>query len=144
SIVDPADLTSPLQVFQPSRDCRFAGHAAASPDGTALVTSEFDDKTIEACIVSRDPKTGVERARWPLKEIEPHELLFARNGARLVVALGGLIKDGGVTGPAADPNEVRSALLEIDPKSGAVLARHALAPSLASLSLRHLALSPDS
>jgi len=143
SIVDPSDLAAPLRTFQSAMDYRFAGHAAASPDGTALVTSEFDANTIEASIALRDPQTGAERARWHLKEIEPHELVFARHGARVVAALGGLIKDGGVAGPAVDPESVRSAVLEIDPKSGAVLARHALAPSLASLSLRHLALSPD-
>jgi uncharacterized protein len=143
SIVDPADVTASLQVFQPSVNCRFAGHAAASPDESKLVTSEFDVDSVEAALVARDPANGAERARWNLNEIEPHEVLFARKGARLVAALGGLIKDGGVTGPAFNPGGVKSAVLEIDPKSGTVLARHALAPPLASLSLRHLAQSPD-
>lgn len=143
SIVDPVDVSAPLRIFQPSKDCRFVGHAAASPDGAALITSEFDAVTIEARVVLRDSKTGAERAQWRLKGVEPHELLFARQGARVVVALGGLIRDGGVAGPAFNPDGVKSAILELDPSSGAVLAHHALAPSLASLSLRHLALSPD-
>jgi hypothetical protein len=143
SIVDPDKLSEPPTIFEPAKDCRFAGHATVSPDGAALVTSEFDANTIEARIVSRDPGTGVQRALWRLKEIEPHELLFARQGTRLVVALGGLIKDGGVAGPAFNPDGVRSAVVELDPLSGAVLARHALAASLATLSMRHLALSPQ-
>lgn len=144
SIVDSADVSSSSKiVFQPSSDCRFAGHSAASVDGTMLMTSEFDTNTIKARIILRDPKTGIERARWQLNDLEPHELLFARKGARLIVALGGLIKDGGVAGPAFNPDGVRSAVVELDPSTGTVIARHALAPSLASLSLRHLAVSPD-
>jgi len=143
SIVDSTDLAAPLQVFKPSQGCRFSGHAAASPGGALLVTGEFDANSVEGVLVSRDPKTGVECVRWPLKDIEPHEIVFAKGGARVVAALGGLIKDGGVAGPAFNPGGVRSAVLEIDPKSGAVLARHALSPSLSSLSLRHLAVSPD-
>ncbi len=108
-----------------------------------LVTGEFDIDSVEAVLVARNPANGAARARWRLNEIEPHEVLFARKGARLVAALGGLIKDGGVTGPAFNPGGVKSAILEIDPKSGAVLARHVLNPSLMSLSLRHLAQSPD-
>ncbi|MEI9933003.1 MAG: DUF1513 domain-containing protein [Rhizomicrobium sp.] len=98
SIVDPTHVDGPLQIFQPTKNARFAGHAAASSDGACFMTSEFDADTVKASIVSRDPVTGAERAVWTLNEIEPHELLFARNGARLVVALGGLIKDGGVAG----------------------------------------------
>ena len=142
SIVDPAHLDD-LQVFQPAKNARFAGHAAASADGAYLMCSEFDVDTVRAMIVSRDPATGAGRAVWTLNDIEPHELLFAKGGARVVVAIGGLIKDGGVAGPAYNPGGIKSAVLEVDPKSGVVLARHALHPSFSSLSLRHLSLSPD-
>jgi hypothetical protein len=143
AIVDTADIMAPPQILSPSRNCRFAGHAAASPDGTLLITGEFDADTVQAVLVARDPKGGKERARWPFHEIEPHELVFTKDGTRIVAALGGLIGDGGVPDPAMNPDGVKSALLEIDPKSGAVLARHVLAPDLTSLSLRHLSVSPD-
>lgn len=131
AIIDPEEPRV-ARVFEPSKGCRFSGHAAVG--GGRLVTGEFDG-SIEAVLVVRDAATGVELARWRPGGIEPHELVFARD--RLVVALGGLLEDGGVFGPAADPATVRSAVLEIDPSSGAVLARHALAEK--SLSLRHLA-----
>ncbi len=137
AIVDPRDPSAPPRTFAPSGESRFAGHACVSPDGTMLVTSEFDSSTFEGALVSRDPKTGAARARWPLGGIEPHEIVFARDGSRVIAALGGSIRDGGVAGPAFNPDGVDSAVLELDPSSGRVLTRHKL--SQASLSLRHLA-----
>jgi hypothetical protein len=137
TILDPRAPGAPPQTFAPSGNRRFAGHACVSPDGRELMTSEFDATTFEGALVSRDPKTGTERARWPLGGIEPHEVVFARDGSHVVVALGGLIRDGGVAGPAFNPDGVDSAVLEVDPSTGRVLARRKLAQ--ASLSLRHLA-----
>jgi hypothetical protein len=137
TIVDPRDPAAPPQTFAPAGNNRFAGHACVSPDGTALMTSEFDAQSFQGALVSRDPATGVERARWPLGGIEPHEIVFTRDGSRIVVALGGLIVDGGVAGPAFNPDGIDSAVLEVDPLSGRVLARRKLVQ--ASLSLRHLA-----
>ena len=137
AIVDPRDPAAAPQTFAPSGNSHFAGHACVSPGGTTLVTSEFDAWTFEAVLVSRDPKTGAERTRWPLGGIEPHEIVFTPDGARVIAALGGLIKDGGVAGPAFNPDGIDSAVLEIDPSSGRVLARRKLAQL--SLSLRHLA-----
>jgi hypothetical protein len=143
SMLDPLDPVAPVSTFAPSGDSRFAGHAAVSPDGTQLVTSEFDATSFAAGLVLRDPKSGTACARWQPGGIEPHELVFARSGARLVAALGGLIEDGGVAGPAFNPGGIDSAVLELDPASGKVLARHKLPDSFSSLSLRHLAVAAD-
>jgi hypothetical protein len=142
SIVDP-DKPSVLSSFSASGNSRFAGHAAVSPDGKMLVTSEFDASMFNAALVCRDPKSGAERARWQPGGIEPHEIVFSHNGARLVAALGGLIQDGGVAGPAFNPGGIHSAVVELDPLSGKVLARHTLPQSLSTLSLRHLAVARD-
>jgi hypothetical protein len=142
TVIDPRGPGTEFS-FSPTGTSRFAGHAAMSPDGKMLVTSEFDAATFDAALVLRDPKSGAERARWEPGGIEPHEIVFARHGARLIVALGGLIQDGGVAGPAFNPGGIRSAVLEIDPVSGKTVARHALAESSSSLSLRHLAVAAD-
>lgn len=139
AIVDPARLDRPAKAFAASDGNRFAGHAAVSRD--MLVTGEFDAVSVRAVLVARDPATGAERATWTLDEIEPHELLFS--GDRLFAALGGLVKDGGVSGPAVNDRPLRSAVVEIDPHSGKVLARHATEAALSSLSLRHLARASD-
>ncbi|HSZ75531.1 MAG TPA: DUF1513 domain-containing protein [Rhizomicrobium sp.] len=143
AIVDSSSAQSRPRIFAPAKDCRFAGHAAFAPDVSIMVTSEFDAASMQGVLVVRDAVSGEERAHISPAGIEPHELLFAKDGSRLVVALGGLIKDGGVSAPAFNPGGIDSSVVEIDPHSGRILMRHKLAPQFASLSLRHLALAPD-
>lgn len=131
------------RLIAPSPGARFSGHGAVSPDRRLLVTAEFDQESIAGRFILRDPATGEGRAFWDAAGVEPHDLGFAASGARLVAALGGLVRDGGVAGPAANPDGVRSAVMEVDPSSGRVLKRHALGAGLESLSLRHLAFAPD-
>lgn len=135
------DANDPARSSMFTTASRFSGHAAVSPDGATLVTGEFDAESFAAEIALRDPVTGAERVRWRPGGIEVHELLFARGGSRLVVALGGLIQDGGVAGPAVHPGGIDSAVLELDALSGKLLARRKVA--FPSLSLRHLAVTPD-
>ncbi len=45
--------------------------------------------------------------------------------------------------PPLNAGAIESSLVELDAKSGKLLARYKLPPSMASLSLRHLALAPD-
>jgi len=132
TILDPRDPASSSS-FVPAPGNRFAGHAALSPDGASLFTSEFDATSFRAAIVLRDPMTGAAHALWQPGGVEPHELVFAKGGARLVAALGGLIQDGGVAGPVFNPGGIDSTVLEIDPLSGKILARHKF--GAASLSL---------
>src|SRR5262249_26780501 len=75
--------------------------------------------------------------------VEPHDVLFARDGARLIVAVGGIARSAEVKGPAINIGNIESAILELDAASGAMLKRHRLARDLRTLSLRHLALAPD-
>jgi hypothetical protein len=75
--------------------------------------------------------------------IEPHDVLFARGGEILVVAVGGIARAADVKGPAINAGRIESAILELDPRSGAVLKRHALPEDMSTLSLRHMALAPD-
>lgn len=131
------------RLIAPSAGARFSGHGAASPDGRLMVSAEFEETSVAGRVVARDPVTGDERAVWDPGGVEPHDLGFVDGGARLVVALGGLIRDGGVRGPLLNPEGVRSAVVEIDPMSGRVLKRHALGAGLETLSLRHLAFAPD-
>jgi hypothetical protein len=142
AILNPQDPQKPPRLFAPAPGHRFAGHAALHPDGRTLVTSEIDAETGAGAVVVRDAHDGAPRAIFAAG-IEPHDLLFARGGARLVVAIGGIAKAADVKGPAINVGNIDSAIVELDPKSGAVLKRHALAPSLKSLSLRHMALAPD-
>ena len=142
AIINPQDPHKPQRLFAPVGGHRFAGHAALHPDGRTLATSEIDAETGVGAVVLRSAEDGAPRAVFAAG-VETHDLLFARGGARLVVAIGGIAKAADVKGPAINAGNIDSAIVEIDPKSGAVLKRHALAPSLKSLSLRHMAVAPD-
>jgi uncharacterized protein len=130
------------RLFAPIDGYRFSGHAALSPDGRFLATGEIDAETGSGAVVLRDSRSFAPQTSIPIG-IEPHDLLFTHGGERLVVALGGIARAADVKGPPMNLGRIESALVEIDPASGAILARHVLPESLASLSLRHLALHPD-
>jgi hypothetical protein len=142
AIVNPDAPQTRPRLFNPAAGHRFAGHAALHPDGRMLVTSELDAETGAGAVAVRDSRNGAPRAIFPVG-IEPHDLLFARGGSRLVVAIGGIAKAADVKGPPINAGNIDSAILELDPVSGAVLKRHALGDSMKSLSLRHMALAPD-
>jgi uncharacterized protein len=131
---------APARMFHPIRDHRFVGHAAVN--GEMLVTTEMEAFTGEGAAVLRDARTFAPRARFDAG-IEPHDVLFARGGEVLVVAVGGIARAADVKGPAINAGRIESAILELDPRSGAVLKRHVVPPDMSSLSLRHMALAPD-
>ena len=142
AIIDPQAPERQARLFAPVPGYRFAGHAALSPDGRMLATSEIDAETGGGVVVMRDARNGMAKAKFAAG-IEPHDLLFARGGSRLVVAIGGIARAAEVKGPAINAGNIESAIVELDPASGAVLKRHVLAADMKSLSLRHMALAPD-
>jgi hypothetical protein len=140
AVVDLEAPEAPARMFHPIADHRFAGHAAIR--GDALFTTEIDAETGEGAAVLRDSRTFAPRARYDVG-IEPHDVLFARGGEALVVAVGGIARTADVKGPAINAGRIESAILELDPRSGAVLKRHVLPEDMSTLSLRHMALAPD-
>lgn len=140
AVVDLEAPDAPARMFHPIAGHRFAGHAAVN--GEALFTTEIDALTGEGAAVLRHARTFAPRARFEVG-IEPHDVLFARGGEVLVVAIGGIARAADVKGPAINAGRIESAILELDPRSGAVLKRHALPADMSTLSLRHMALAPD-
>ena len=137
------DSTAPdnTKLIAPLAAHRFAGHAAANEK--LFLTGELDAQSAAGTIVLRDLNTGAALGRWDAGGIEPHELLFADDGARLIVALGGIAQDAGVKGPAMNAGRIESAIAELDAKTGRILRRHVLAEEFSSLSMRHMACAPD-
>ncbi len=132
---DTAKLIAPLPAH------RFAGHACANEG--LFFTGELDAQTASGSIALRDSATGAVLEHWNAGGIEPHELLFADDGARLIVALGGIAQDASVKGPAMNAGRIESAIVELDAKTGRILRRHVLAEEFNSLSMRHIACAPD-
>lgn len=140
AVVDLEAPEAPARMFHPIPGHRFAGHAAIK--GAALFTTEIDAETGDGAAVLRDSRSFEPRARFAVG-IEPHDVLFARGGEVLVVAVGGIARAADVKGPAINAGRIESAILELDPRSGAVLKRHILPEDMSTLSLRHMALAPD-
>jgi hypothetical protein len=137
------DPTAPdnANLIAPAPNYRFAGHAAASEK--LIFTGELHTQTAAGMIARRDIDTGAVLECWDAGGIEPHELLFADDGARLVVALGGIEQDTSVRSPATNAGRIESAIVELDARSGRVLQRHVLPEEFSSLSMRHMAIAPD-
>ena len=142
AVADPERPHSQLHVFAPVAGHRFAGHAAIDPNGRTLVTSEIDAETGDGIVVFRDAPGGTPRAIFSVG-IEPHDVVFADAGARLVVAVGGIAKAADIKGPPINAGNIESAVVELDGRTGAVLKNHRLGAGMKSLSLRHMALAPD-
>ena len=79
AFVNPSDPDADVRLFAPATGHRFAGHAALSPDGRTLATSEIDADTGVGTVVVRDAHSGEPRAMFPAG-IEPHDLLFVPGG----------------------------------------------------------------
>jgi hypothetical protein len=137
------DSTAPdnTKLIAPLAAHRFAGHAAANEK--LLLTGELHAQTAAGIIALRDLTTGAVLDSWDAGGIEPHELVFADDGARLIVALGGIAQDASVKGPAINAGRTQSAIAELDAKTGRILHRHVLLEEFSSLSMRHMACAPD-
>jgi hypothetical protein len=140
AVIDLDSLEAPARLFNPIAGHRFAGHAAAH--GEALFTTEIDASTGDGLVVLRDAGTFAPRAHFAVG-IEPHDVLLARGGEVLIVAVGGIARAADVRGPAINAGRIESAIVELDPRSGVVLKRHVLPADMSSLSMRHLALARD-
>lgn len=141
AILDAEELVL-RAMFVPIAGHRFAGHAALSPDGRTLATTEIAVETSAGRLVLRDPLTGAVRETIAVG-IEPHDVLYAKDGAHILVAEGGIAYDLAVKGPAVNAGRIESAVVELDAASGRVLKRHRLSGGLRSLSIRHMAFAPD-
>ena len=58
AFADPRDPDGDVRLFAPAAGHRFAGHAALSPDGRTLATSEIDAETGTGSVVLRDASSG--------------------------------------------------------------------------------------
>ena len=130
-----------MKLIGPAPDHHFAGHAVTSEK--FAFTGELHKQTAAGLIVRRDLHTGAVLEYWDAAGIEPHELVFADDGARLVVALGGIEQDTSLGSPALNAGRIESAIVELDAQTGRVLHRHALPEEFSSLSMRHMAGAPD-
>ena len=130
--------------IQPPDGRHFYGHAAFSPDGRTLLTTENDFERGQGMIGLWSVPHGYRRAGETTSGgVGPHDLRFDATDGTLWIANGGIL-----TRPASGREKLNIAtmapnLVNLDPHGGAVRHRLSLSPELHQLSLRHLARSGD-
>jgi hypothetical protein len=127
--------------FTTPRGRHLAGHGVFSRDGAWLYTPEHDYENIRGVVAVRDARTFAIVAELDTRGIDPHEVLLAADGAKLIVANGGILTHPRsyrqkLNIPTMDPS-----LCVLDASTGTCLEQWRLPDHL--LSIRHLALMKD-
>lgn len=138
------DRRKPPTWFKTRDDRHFCGHGVYSPDGKLLYATENAFETGDGVIAIRDATDDYRQVgEFPSYGIGPHDLACLRDGRTLVVANGGIATHPDSGDHVLNPMSLAPSLVYIDLRSGAMIERHALDGSLASLSIRHLAVTSD-
>lgn len=117
-------------------DRAFNGHVVQSPDGRTLYTTETDLASGAGLVVMRDARSLARLDEWPTHGLDPHELLFDRDGT-LLVANGGIPTRPESGRSKLDLSQMDASLVRLDPRDGRRLGQWRVADR--RLSLRHLA-----
>lgn len=115
---------------------RLNGHAAASPDGELLYTTETDLQNGRGCIGVRERRSLKKIAQWDSHGIDPHQLVIDYQG-NLIVANGGVPRTP--QDLKYDLHRMDSSLVRLDAGNGSLLRQWRLEDR--RLSMRHLAWS---
>lgn len=139
----PADPDQAPRWLQPRRDesspRSLNGHLLLSADRRWLFSSETARADGRAWIVRRDADTLRAESTWRLPGVDAHQMLLDADGEHLLVALGGIERDG--QGRKVALERMAPALLRVATADGALRQRWVLDD--ARLSLRHMAWSED-
>ncbi|HVJ43000.1 MAG TPA: DUF1513 domain-containing protein [Dongiaceae bacterium] len=115
-------------------DHEFNGHAVFLGTGDELLTTEEHVETSLGRLSFYESATGRWRRAWSSHGIEPHEALVDAARGRIIIANGGILQRQAV-------GEVESSLVVLDLRDGAILSKTVLPEELATLSMRHMALT---
>ena len=130
----------PPQIITAQDGRHFYGHGAFSFDGRRLYVSENDIAGMRGVIGIYDVAAGYAKiGEHQSHGLGPHEIIMLSDGKRLAVANGGIdtVPEAGrenLNLDAMDPS-----LTFVDCATGALRAKHTLAPELKRLSIRHIA-----
>ncbi|MDY0884983.1 DUF1513 domain-containing protein [Dongia soli] len=132
-MIDLADGRK-LYDLQIADDHEFNGHAVFPGEGAQIIATEEHVETSIGRLGFYDAATGAWLQGWPSHGIEPHEAILDEKNNRLIVANGGILQRHAV-------GEVESSLVILDLRDGEPIAIGRLPEDLASLSMRHMALT---
>jgi hypothetical protein len=124
------------QKLTPLPNCTFDGHGVFSADSRLLYTTQSEGKAQIGHVAVYDLAGGTIVHSYSSHGIEPHELLWAADGATLIIGNGGIV-DRNAT------DAIQSGLVWLDAATGACRTRIVLDEDFETLSLRHLARLAD-
>ncbi len=124
---------------------RFCGHGAFDRSGRLLYATELEYDTGDGILGIHDATDGYARV-GELRSggLDPHDIRLLPDGETLVVANGGLLTDPDAPGIKLNVHEMESSLVYLRARDGERLATARLPAEMFQLSLRHLAIAPDS
>jgi hypothetical protein len=137
-VFDPARQAEPILITSPEGR-HFYGHGHFSPDGHLLYASENDFDGNRGMIGLYDARDHFRRVgEFDAHGIGTHDMTVSDDGTLLVVANGGIETHPDFGRTKLNTDHMEPSLVLLDAKSGALIQRHRLPPSLAQLSTRHL------
>lgn len=128
------------QIFTAIVGRHFYGHGAFSADGRLLYVSENDIANARGVVGIYDISGGYIRVgEFSSHGVGPHEIILLSDGETLAVANGGIDTAPESGREALNLWSMQPSLVFVNSKSGALVAKHQLAPEVSRLSIRHLA-----
>jgi hypothetical protein len=137
-VFDPSRQAEPVIITAPEGR-HFYGHGHFSPDGTRLYASENDFDNNRGMIGIYDARDGFRRiGEFDAHGIGTHDMTVSDDGKLLVVANGGIETHPDFGRTKLNLDRMEPSLVLLDARTGDLVQRHSLPPSLSQLSTRHL------
>ncbi|RWX76756.1 DUF1513 domain-containing protein [Neorhizobium lilium] len=137
-IFDPSRQAEPVVITSPEGR-HFYGHGHFSPDGGLLYASENDFDGNRGMIGIYDARDRFRRiGEFDAHGIGTHDMTVSEDGSLLVIANGGIETHPDFGRTKLNLDRMEPSLVLLDARTGALVQRHSLPPSLSPLSTRHL------
>ncbi|MEM7407957.1 MAG: DUF1513 domain-containing protein [Pseudomonadota bacterium] len=122
----------------------FQGHACFSPDGRRVLATENAYEAGVGLVGIYDALRGYERVgQFDAHGIGPHEIIWGRDASEVIVAVGGIRRHPDYGAAKLNLDSMRSSVVRLDARTGALRERLESPEDPSTLSLRHLALDQE-
>lgn len=137
-IFDASRQAEPIIITAPEGR-HYYGHGHFSPDGRRLYASENDFDGNRGMIGIYDATDGFRRiGEFDAHGIGTHDMTVSDDGSILIIANGGIETHPDFGRTKLNIDNMEPSLVLLDARSGALIQKHTLPPSLNQLSTRHL------
>ena len=143
-LVVDLDRFESSQAFEAADGRHFFGHGVFAQEGRLFLTSENDIEAGRGMVGVRDAQEGFRLlAEWQSGGVGPHDLALSADGKAVWVANGGIDMDPMSGRAKLNEAVIASSLTRLDLETGRPEAVVTLGEDMASLSIRHIAITPD-